>query len=341
MEVQVLTLLRFSFDRIKDERHKNCLLYCALYPEDHNIEVNELFGYWVGEGFFEEEGPPLSLRSARSRGHRAITSLKDAGLLEEGEVKGRQVKVHDLVREMARWTTRFWGEAEHKDISVMRWEENGNGKDLSVMRWKDATRMRITATDIYGLELEMPHFKNLRALLLQQSFCRDRIPFLKFSEFVRPLEVLDLSFTGIEHLPPEIDSLVELRCLDLSFNRLVSLPKEVGKLTKLRILNLGRSFLRLRMLNIEKEAISPLSCLQSLNLFGTWSNFLSVFEPSVLEGLNKLEEVGFHLENICREDLHALLGFHRFFALMRKGFGSSSSNDMSDILWGYRKLGKT
>ena len=224
MEVQALTLLRFSFDRIKDERHKKCLLYCALYPEDYKIEVDELFGYWVGEGFFEEEGPPLSLRSARSRGHRAITSLKDAGMLEDGKVKGRQVKVHDLVREMARWTTRCWGEAEHKDISVMR--------------WKDATRMRMTATEVYGLELEMPYFKNLRVLLLQQSFCRDRIPFLKFSEFVRPHQVLNLSITGIEHLPPKIGSLVELRCLDLSFNRLESLPKEVGKLTKLRILNL-------------------------------------------------------------------------------------------------------
>ena len=93
------------------------------------------------------------------------------------------------------------------------------------------------------------------------------------------------------------------------------------------------------MLNIAKEAILPLSCLQSLNLFGTWKNFLSV-----LEGLNKLEEVGIHLENICREDLHALLGFHRFFSLMRnlriKGFGSSSSIDISDILGATENLEK-
>ena len=50
---EVLNLLKFSFDRIKDECHKECLLYCALYLEDYDIEVDELIEYWVGEGFFQ------------------------------------------------------------------------------------------------------------------------------------------------------------------------------------------------------------------------------------------------------------------------------------------------
>ena len=81
----VLTLLKFSFDRIKDECHKECLLYCALYPENYDIEVDELVEDWIGEGFFEGEGYPLSgLKNARRFGLRAITALKDACFLEDG-----------------------------------------------------------------------------------------------------------------------------------------------------------------------------------------------------------------------------------------------------------------
>ena len=99
---EVLKLLKFSFDMIKDECHKECLLYCALYPEDYNIGVDELIEYWVGEGFFEGEGYRLSgLKNARRFGLMAITALKDACLLEDGKKSGKEVKLHDVIREMA------------------------------------------------------------------------------------------------------------------------------------------------------------------------------------------------------------------------------------------------
>ena len=118
---RVLTVLKFSFDRIKDECHKECLLYCALYPGNYDIEVDELIEYWVGEGFFEGEGYPLSgLKNARRFGLRAITALKDACLLEDGKKNGKQVKLHDVIREMVLRITSYSGAME----TVLR-DENG------------------------------------------------------------------------------------------------------------------------------------------------------------------------------------------------------------------------
>ncbi|OIT19542.1 disease resistance protein [Nicotiana attenuata] len=46
MESRVFTRLRFSIERRKDNVTRSCFLYCALYPEDHHIETEELIKYW-------------------------------------------------------------------------------------------------------------------------------------------------------------------------------------------------------------------------------------------------------------------------------------------------------
>ena len=42
LEENVFYILKFSYDRLPDEAHKDCLLYCALYPEDYGIGVDGL-----------------------------------------------------------------------------------------------------------------------------------------------------------------------------------------------------------------------------------------------------------------------------------------------------------
>ena len=339
---QVLTLLKFSFDRLKEKRHKDCLLYCIRYPENYDIKVDELIEYWVGEGFFEGEDCFLSVHRARNRGHGAIKALKDACLLEDHDEKGRHVKLHDMVREMALLITSCSGKAEE---TVLRGE---NGKEISIMpqRWKDTTRISVTSDYVLEL-LKMPHYQNLRALLLCHNNQLCRIP-AGFFQFIPLLRVLDLSWTKIENFPPEIGSLVELQYLDLSnIFTLHSLPKEAGKLANLRILDLEWTFW---LQYIPKEAILLLSCLQSLNLFDShinvpirWINNDSVCLKD-LEGLKQLEEVGLTLGVSCQEDLHALLDFHTLFAVMRylalEDFGSFSSFDMSDVLGATKALEK-
>lgn len=45
MEDEILTVLKFSYDNLKDERVKQCFQYCALFPEDGIISKEDLVDY--------------------------------------------------------------------------------------------------------------------------------------------------------------------------------------------------------------------------------------------------------------------------------------------------------
>ena len=108
---EVLKLLKFSFDKIKDESHKECLLYCSLFPEDHDINIDLVIEYWMAEGFLEREGFPCSFTRVHIRGLAIISALKAACLLEDGYHSGLLVKLHNVISEMA---PRVWRESPRR-----------------------------------------------------------------------------------------------------------------------------------------------------------------------------------------------------------------------------------
>ena len=103
MEDKVLLLLKFSFDSLKDDNIRNCLLYCCLWGEDEAIPKDDLIDYWFGEGFLDCDHSK-SLYEARDRGHENITTLLSISLLQEVS-DHRYVRMHDVVREMCLWLT--------------------------------------------------------------------------------------------------------------------------------------------------------------------------------------------------------------------------------------------
>ncbi|KAI9161044.1 hypothetical protein LWI28_013936 [Acer negundo] len=54
MEDTVLLILKFSYDSLANEFLKSCFIYCAIYPEDHVIDEDELIDLWIGEGFLRD-----------------------------------------------------------------------------------------------------------------------------------------------------------------------------------------------------------------------------------------------------------------------------------------------
>ena len=50
----VFPILKFSYDSLSDDTVKKCFLYCCIFPEDHDIEKNELIELWIGEGFLDK-----------------------------------------------------------------------------------------------------------------------------------------------------------------------------------------------------------------------------------------------------------------------------------------------
>ncbi|MBA0600386.1 hypothetical protein Gorai_006573, partial [Gossypium raimondii] len=96
MEDRVYGCLKFSYDRLQ-RIHQDCLLYCALYPEDHEIYKDEITEKWMEEGLIDEMG---SRKAMEGSSHSILQELEENCLLER--VQDRPcIKMHDLVRDMA------------------------------------------------------------------------------------------------------------------------------------------------------------------------------------------------------------------------------------------------
>ena len=111
MEGQILPLLKYSYDNLKEERLKLCFLYCALFPEDYKIQKSELIDYWICEGLIDGNE---DIERAENKGYEIIGSLVRASLLM-GDVTNK-VCMHDIIREMALWIASDLGQGKEAFI---------------------------------------------------------------------------------------------------------------------------------------------------------------------------------------------------------------------------------
>ncbi|PIA27388.1 hypothetical protein AQUCO_07800020v1, partial [Aquilegia coerulea] len=251
MDALVIERLKFSYSRLKEEVLKECFLYCALYPEDCQIDPEDLINYWIMEGLIEGTSKEYEL----DRGYLILNKLEHCCMLEyfHGDDPSEDyVKMHDLIRDMAlhitRTDPRFMVRAGGK-LGKMHFEDdfskdlkrasfmNNEIEDISIspgcpelltlmlcnnplkyiapnffVHMKVLTVLDISSTEIECLPESISDLKNLRALLL--SWCENlrKVPSLSK---VQSLRVLKLDGTGIEELPDGMEMLVNLKCLDL------------------------------------------------------------------------------------------------------------------------------
>ncbi|KAF2592186.1 hypothetical protein F2Q70_00042700 [Brassica cretica] len=55
VEEKILSVFKFSYDGLETEKMKSCFLYFSLFPEDYEINKEELIEYWINEGFIKGE----------------------------------------------------------------------------------------------------------------------------------------------------------------------------------------------------------------------------------------------------------------------------------------------
>ncbi|KAB2063501.1 hypothetical protein ES319_A10G220200v1 [Gossypium barbadense] len=272
MEDKVYGCLKFSYDRLQGI-DQDCLLYCALYPEDHEINKNEIIEYWMEEGLIDEMGSRKAM--GRSR-HSILQKLKENCLLER--VQDRPcIKMHDLVRDMALHITRkrFLVKAGMQLKEVPNMEEWGEDLEkVSLMRNFISTSPQT---------MKCLKFPKLTTLLLSRNALKE-IPESFFEHFPN-LKILDLSYTRLQSLPNSISFLEKLTVLLLrGCWNLKSLPC-LSKLQALKKLDLGRSGIGeiTHLTGIPTGTLSKLCRLQYLPIH---SKLRSAEE---LRELNKLE----------------------------------------------------
>ncbi|ERM95048.1 probable disease resistance protein At1g12280 [Amborella trichopoda] len=275
MEREVFVPLKYSYDQLQDENIRQCFLYCSLFPEDYEIEKNNLAGRWMCEGLL---GRVDSVEDARNKGHGLIEKLIDSCMIEQVPGWDSYVKLHDVIRDVA---IRIGSTREGGGFIV----EAGLGlkEALRVEEWGEAQRISLMRNEIERLP-NRPVCLVLTTLILRENINLNNIP-EGFFECLEALKVLDLYGTGINSLPQSLSNLKDLRYLSLyDCENLVDIP-HVGQLQQLQVLDLCNTKIKrlpegmgelanLKLLNLRKTrdlksikhgVISRLSCLEELN----------------------------------------------------------------------------
>ncbi|KAK2640123.1 hypothetical protein Ddye_027918 [Dipteronia dyeriana] len=273
---EVFVWLKFSYDGLKDERIQRCFLYCALYPEDHNIPKNELVDCWIAEGLVDETD---NLKATEDRAHSIIKSLlNNCLLLESTDSEGRScVKLHVVVRNMV--LKHITSKSPLFMVKAgMKLEELPSGKE-----WKEnLDKVSLMGNLIREIPSSFsPNCQILSTLFLQGNPLRS-IPESFFSH-MHGLKTLDLSGTEIESLPNSISELTNLTALLLrNCSRLKRVPS-LARLRALEKLELGNTGI-----NEVPAGMERLANLTSLDLLSEYLNKIPAGIFSKLFRLHKL-----------------------------------------------------
>ncbi|XP_049388804.1 disease resistance protein At4g27190-like [Solanum stenotomum] len=168
---------------------KSCFLYCSLYPAA--ISIDDLIRCWWAEGFLGEHD---TYENAYNRGTTMIDRLKDVCLLEEAHWTDC-VKMHDLVRDVAKWIANSSNDEHNSVIQA--------GIGLTEI---SHTKLSASVKRISFISNKIEHLPDCfmdcprtTSLLLQDNEPLEKIPDDFFSSFPA-LRVVNLSETGIRVL---------------------------------------------------------------------------------------------------------------------------------------------
>lgn len=255
----VIQLLKFSFDQLKDHVVKSCFLHCCLFSEDCEINISEFINYCILEGIITG-----SWANAYRMGQDIVDSLVRSSLMQVTE-GGGSIKMHHLIRDLALGILsspaegcQFLLEAYSRLTEPSNPESSSSSMSLEspesyqfLLRagagltepplekeWKQAKMIFLMDNDLRTLP-EKPNCPNLDTLFLQRN-CQLRAIPLSFFNFMTSLKVLNLSKTRIKSLPDTLFKLENLQILILrDCERLVMLSSKVGSLQSLEVLDLG------------------------------------------------------------------------------------------------------
>ncbi|XP_072965703.1 probable disease resistance protein At1g15890 isoform X2 [Typha angustifolia] len=276
-EITTFQTLKFSYESLESDTLRQCFLSCSMWPEDYAIPKEELILCWIGLGLVKVD---KTLRSSYNYGYDLMDKLQAACLLEDStsyESWGyviESVKMHDVLRDMALWIARDYGENNNKwivNVDVGQVENIGNEVE------------RISVMNISCKRLSFPPLTKLTTLILRAYDLQESTVLVNI-QALQALTFLDFQDNYLKEFPMEICKLVKLQYLNLSGNLIKSLPEELKSLTNLKFLHLRHNLIQ----TISKGAFSILNALKVLDLF----SFDTIYSlPSLLEELKSLHNL--------------------------------------------------
>ncbi|KAL8490694.1 hypothetical protein ACS0TY_022625 [Phlomoides rotata] len=238
---------------------KQCFSYCAVFPNEYEIEVESLIGNWMALGYLGSNSDDMELKGKECFDVLAMRSLfQDFQYDKWDEIYS--CKMHDIVHDFVQYLRKS-GREEAGGVEVAV-EMNKSKRsqacdpsqvskhvdefctlycdgDSSPNRCDHVVHLRVlslASCDLQGVPHEMDKLIHLRWLDLSGNELSTED--LKFIFQLYFLQTLNLSDCSLEEIPNEICNLCHLRHLNLSENWLKELPSEIGNLKQLRHLDL-------------------------------------------------------------------------------------------------------
>ncbi|XP_058105901.1 probable disease resistance protein At5g63020 [Magnolia sinica] len=243
MDDHVFPILKFSYDRLKNDKIRCCFLYCALFPEDYEFSAEEMIEHWVAEGLIGDMG---DRENEFDKGHTILNGLIDVCMLIRKS--NDNVVMHDLIRDLAIGITR-------KSPRFVVKAGTGISGSISVEEFTEEVEKISLMRNKIEMLSGQPNYPKLTTLLLQHNPLSRNISDGFFS-CMNILRVLDLSNTDIEYMPESLSKLENLCVLLLKNCRRLRKVPSLAKLKRLRLLNLYDTVI--------EEVPDGMECLVSL-----------------------------------------------------------------------------
>ncbi|XP_071698523.1 disease resistance protein At4g27190-like [Rutidosis leptorrhynchoides] len=232
-----------SYNNLKDDDEKAIFLLSGLFPDDHNIRIEDLTRYGWGLKLFNNLN---SISKARRRVKACVGNLISSNLLIESDTRGC-VKIHDLVRDFVlsnfsnvkqaslvnddnisdqlrkdsyerlllkcRGMVELPADFNHPNLALLSLMGRGEVSKSPEDFYTRMEKLRVVAYEGIYKPLLPRRLTTLRTLCLDSCKLLGDISFL--GDLIN-LEVLSLAFCGISNLPSAIGNLKRLKLLDLT-----------------------------------------------------------------------------------------------------------------------------
>ncbi|KAK8458700.1 hypothetical protein SEVIR_3G424400v4 [Setaria viridis] len=292
---QILPILKLSYDDLPSHM-KQCFAFCAVFPKDHEIDVEMLIQLWMANDFIPEQKDVHH----ETIGKQIFSELVSRSFFQDvKQVKGGRYfststcKIHDLMhdvalsvmgKEVATITEKpkqsdefFQNTCRHILLSCDEPEAVLNDS-LNIR--SPAMQTLLCGRRIGSSLQHLAKYSSLRALELRQ----DKSTILLKPKQLHLLRYLDISCSDIVALPEDISILYNLQTLNVAHCcKLGRLPKGIKYMTALRHLYTHGCWVLKRM----PPEVGHLTSLQTLTNFvvGTGPDCSSIAE---LQHLNNL-----------------------------------------------------
>ncbi|XP_039163006.1 putative disease resistance RPP13-like protein 1 [Eucalyptus grandis] len=211
---------------------RRCFAYCAIFPNDYEIERDELIHWWIAEGLLDgKEG-----ESRWNVGLKLFNELVSRSLLQESSSSESQFLMHDLVSDLAKLVAG----ATYFISGVFDLEGDQNNAFLA--RHASFISSEHIVQERFKIYHGMNGLRSFISLAKQpkyygKSYLSEKVLGDLLSE-LKYLRVFSLCHYHIREVPNCIGKLRHLRCLNLSYTDIKTLPESIVALYYLKALML-------------------------------------------------------------------------------------------------------